>query len=175
MKKFLFLLVTSIALVTVTYASFPIVKNNITINEPCDNIILKNGKEISAKIIEITPDLIKYKKCNNLDGPLISIYKNEVLMLRYNDGSKDLFNNEVTDSKKDNENSGVPMAGILSLSFSLMSFLIPLPLLFGILLAGAGFISGLGSLDEKYWGLSLAGMIIGLIDILILYPIFLSI
>ena len=60
MKKFLFLLVTSIALVTVTYASFPIVKNNITINEPCDNIILKNGEEISAKIIEITPDLIKY-------------------------------------------------------------------------------------------------------------------
>ena len=58
MKKFLFLLVTSISLVTVTYASFPIVNNHITINEPCDNIILKNGEEISAKIIEITPDLI---------------------------------------------------------------------------------------------------------------------
>ena len=173
MKNFIFLLFATITLVTVTYASFPIVGNNI--NEPCDNIILKNGNEISAKIIEITPDLIKYKKCDNLEGPLISIYKNEVLMLRYNDGSKELFNTEYENIVKDNKDSKVPISGILSLSFSLISFLIPLPLVYGMLFAGAGFISGLGSLDEKYWGLSLAGMIIGLIDLIILYQLFLLI
>ena len=151
-------------------ASFPIAEDYKLNEKPCDNIILKNGEEISAKIIEITPDLIKYKRCNNLDGPLISIYKDQVLMLRYVDGSKELFNN-ISVGKKGNENSGVPIAGILSLSFSLIAFLIPLPLHYALLFAGAGFISGLGSLNEKYWGFSLAGMIIGLIDLIILYQL----
>ena len=175
MKKLIFLLVTFLTMTVVLNASFPVFENHTSIEEPCDNIILKNGEEISAKIIEITPDLIKYKKCDNLDGPLISIYKGDVLMLRYNDGSKELFNNEVRDSQKDNKNSGVPTAGILSLTLSLVAFLVPMPLLFGIVIGGAGFISGLGSLDEKYWGLSLAGMIIGLIDLIVLYYVFMSI
>ena len=173
MKIFFFLLFTTINLVTVAYASFPVADNNI--NEPCDNIILKNGNEISAKIIEITPDLIKYKKCYNLEGPLISIYKNEVLMLRYNDGSKELFNTKDENIAKHNNKSEVPISGILSLTFSLIALIIPLPLVYGMLFAGAGFISGLGSLDEKYWGLSLTGMIIGLIDLIILYQLFILI
>jgi hypothetical protein len=175
MKKLILLLFVFIAINISSNASFPVSVNQVVINEPCDNIILKNGEEISAKIFEITPDLIKYKKCDNLDGPLISIYKNEVFMVRYKDGSKDLFNDEVIENKNANKNSEVPLAGILSLSFSLFAFLVPLPLLFGILLAGAGVISGLGSLDEKYWGLSLAGVIIGLIDLIVFYYVFISI
>ncbi|MDA0682305.1 MAG: hypothetical protein O2781_03015 [Bacteroidetes bacterium] len=175
MKKLFLLVVTFLTVNVVLNASFPVVENHISIEEPCDNIILKNGEEISAKIFEITPDLIKYKKCDNLDGPLISIYKDDVFMLRYHDGSKDLFNDEVIENKNANKNSEVPLAGILSLSFSLFAFLVPLPLLFGVLLAGAGFISGLGSLDEKYWGLSLAGVIIGLIDLIVFYYVFISI
>ena len=173
MKIFFFLLFTTINLVTVAYASFPVADNNI--NEPCDNIILKNGNEISAKIIEITPDLIKYKKCYSLEGPLISIYKNEVLMLRYNDGSKELFNTKDENITIHNNKSEVPISGILSLTFSLIALIIPLPLVYGMLFAGASFIIGLGSLDFKYWGLSLAGMIIGLIDLIILYQLFILI
>jgi len=85
MKKLLLIL---LCLPIVVCASFPIT----TFVEKCDNIILKNGKEISAKVIEITLDYIKYKECTNQDGTTISIYKNEVLMLRYYDGSKEIFN-----------------------------------------------------------------------------------
>jgi len=85
MKKLLLIL---LCLPMIGFASFPI----NTFVEECDNIILKNGEEISAKVIEITPDYIKYKKCTNQDGPTISIYKHEVLMLIYYDGSKEIFN-----------------------------------------------------------------------------------
>ena len=62
-----------------------------TFVEECDNIILKDGKEISAKVLEVTPDLIKYKKCNNSDGPLFSVNKSDVMMIRYSDGTKDII------------------------------------------------------------------------------------
>ena len=96
-------------------------------------------------------------------------------MLRYNDGSKELFNTKDENIAIHNNKSEVPISGILSLTFSLIALIIPLPLVYGMLFAGAGFISGLGSLDEKYWGLSLAGMIIGLIDLIILYQLFILI
>lgn len=56
-----------------------------------DTITLKNGEEIEAKVLEITPDIIKYKKFNNLDGPTISILKSEVFMIKYENGTKDVF------------------------------------------------------------------------------------
>ena len=170
MKKCLFLVYMFFAFSTVTNASFPI-DDKITINEPCDNIILKNGDEISVKIIEITPDLIKYKKCGNLDGPLFSIYKNEVLLVRYKDGTKDIFNETNVNLFSNSNESDSSWMGIYSLVLSLIVFLIPLPIVLGILFAGISFISGLASLDDKNWGLGLAGMIIGLIDLIILLSV----
>ena len=41
----------------------------------CDQIITRTGDVISAKILEIGTTEIKYKKCDNLDGPTISIAK----------------------------------------------------------------------------------------------------
>ncbi len=73
--RVLVLILLLILLVTnhVSFAGFPIVEKHAIVSSECDNIILKNGEEISAKIVEITPDIIKYKKCNNLDWPLMSI------------------------------------------------------------------------------------------------------
>jgi len=82
MKKLLLIL---LCLPMIGLASFPI----NTFFEECDNIILKDGKEISAKILEITPKLIKYKKCDNLDGPLFSINKSDVMMIRYSNGDNE--------------------------------------------------------------------------------------
>ena len=69
------------------FASFPI----NTFDEECDNLILRDGNEILVKIIEITPDLIKYKRCKKEDGPLISVSKEDVFMIKYNDGTKELI------------------------------------------------------------------------------------
>lgn len=59
-----------------------------------DIIFLKNGDEIQSKVTEVLPDLIKYKKWENQDGPLYSVTKSDVFMIKYQNGSKDLFNTE---------------------------------------------------------------------------------
>jgi len=62
---------------------------------------MKNGDEIKAKITEITPKEIKYKKCNGSDGPVITISKNSVFSILYADGSK-----EIISSKKSSNELG---------------------------------------------------------------------
>src|SRR5690554_4319044 len=45
---------------------------NIKTNDEdkCDNIILRNGDEVKAKVIEVTETEVKYKRCDNLNGPI---------------------------------------------------------------------------------------------------------
>lgn len=57
------------------------------------DIIYKNDKsEIKANVIEITEDLIKYKKYDQPDGPLRNINKSDVFIIIYKDGTQELFN-----------------------------------------------------------------------------------
>lgn len=56
-----------------------------------DVIVKKNGDEVNAKVLEITTDAVKYKRTDNLEGPTISIYKNEVFMIKYANGTKETF------------------------------------------------------------------------------------
>ncbi len=156
MKKLLLIL---LCLPMIGFASFPI----NTFFEECDNIILKDGKEISAKVIEITPDLIKYKKCSNLDGPTHSIYKSEVLILQYNDGSRELFNTI------DNKKIELPITSIISITLSLISLFLPIYLeSFSILFSIMGLLIGTMGLKKKYWGIGLTGMLIGLVSLIII-------
>lgn len=71
--------------------------------EDCDNIILINGNEINGKVLEITTDEIKYKKCDNINGPTYSLKKSEVFMIIYPTGTKDIItpNNSISTSKVD--------------------------------------------------------------------------
>lgn len=59
-----------------------------------DIITKKNGDDIRAKVIEITLTELKYKNFNNLDGPLISILKSDVIFVKYENGTKDVFADE---------------------------------------------------------------------------------
>lgn len=56
-----------------------------------DIIIKNNGDEIKSKVIEINDNEIKYKTFENLDGPLYTMKKSEVFMIRYQNGGKDVF------------------------------------------------------------------------------------
>jgi len=67
--------------------------------DTCDLMKMKDGKEISAKILEVTQDLIKYKKCENLDGPVYSTAKSGVIWVKYANGTADYF--EVEDTTSD--------------------------------------------------------------------------
>ena len=56
-----------------------------------DKILLNSGEEIEAKVIEIAPDLIKYKRFSNLEGPSYSIERKQVFLIWYENGEKDVF------------------------------------------------------------------------------------
>lgn len=60
-----------------------------------DKITLKSGEEISASITEITDEEIKYKRTDDPDGPIRVFYKHEVFLIKYANGSKELFANDV--------------------------------------------------------------------------------
>jgi hypothetical protein len=75
-----------------------------------DIIVLKNGDEIKSKVTEITTNELKYKKFENIDGPSYSIAKSDVFMIKYQNGTKDLFNgqqqvNSVNSSNTTNANN----------------------------------------------------------------------
>jgi hypothetical protein len=91
-----------------TEKDIPVFIKKENVNEGCDIITMKNGEEIKAKVIEITETQIKYRLCNNNDSPIRSVEKSNVFMVKYANGSKEMFDKEVTKSqntevKKDSE------------------------------------------------------------------------
>lgn len=56
-----------------------------------DVMVLKNSDEIKAKVIEINDLTILYKKWENLTGPNYNIKKEEVLFIRYENGTKEVI------------------------------------------------------------------------------------
>ena len=66
-------------------------KEDGQIDDHCALITKEDGSEISAKIIEITSDEVRYKKCDYLDGPTFSIKKSEVSIIKYGNGTTQIF------------------------------------------------------------------------------------
>lgn len=56
-----------------------------------DLIIKRNADEIQAKVLEVTSTEIKYKKSSNPNGPTYSIPRNEVFLIKYANGDKDVI------------------------------------------------------------------------------------
>lgn len=56
-----------------------------------DVIVKKDGSTILSKVVEVGTSEIKYKKWNNVDGPFYSIFKSDVQVVNYENGSKDFF------------------------------------------------------------------------------------
>ncbi len=77
-----------------------LILTNFLLNSFCQDIlVLKNGDEIKVKVSEVLPDMVKYKKWGNQAGPIYSEPKGNIFMIKYQNGSKDVFaNQEVTNS-----------------------------------------------------------------------------
>lgn len=56
-----------------------------------DIIVFRNGEEIEARVEEVAEKTIKYRKYDNLSGPLYTVNKSEVFMIRYENGDRDVF------------------------------------------------------------------------------------
>ena len=59
-----------------------------------DLITKKSGEDIQAKISEVNQTDIRYTKFDNPNGPIFTILKSDILMVRYANGTKDIFNEE---------------------------------------------------------------------------------
>ena len=56
-----------------------------------DVLIRRTGEEIPVKVLEITPAEIKYRRTDNPDGPLISVWRTDVFKIRYANGTQDVY------------------------------------------------------------------------------------
>lgn len=59
-----------------------------------DIITKKTSETIQSKILEVTTTEIKYKNFDNQDGPIYTLPKAEISMILYENGTKDVFNEE---------------------------------------------------------------------------------
>jgi len=60
-----------------------------------DTLTMRSGGNIIVKIIEVGSSEVKYKKIDNLNGPGFSIFKSELSMIQYENGSKDVFKDDM--------------------------------------------------------------------------------
>src|ERR1043166_7118725 len=67
-------------------------EKKIIVPDSCGDMInLRSGTTINTKVLEITPEQIKYKRCDNLEGPTYTVNKNEVASIAYHNGMKEEF------------------------------------------------------------------------------------
>lgn len=142
----------------------------------CDTVVFKAGNILLAKVIEIGLNEIKYRECENLSGPLISILKSDVFVIKYPNGTRDYFDQIAPVVRPETANTtaaqpgqpktiGIGIAGFIA---SLLGLLVAgLPL--GVFAIIAGSI-GLGKIERnpgkyKGKGFATAALIIGLVDV----------
>lgn len=56
-----------------------------------DVIIFRNGNEVQAKVSEVGTSEIKYQRFDNPSGPVYTIHKKDVFMIKYENGTKDII------------------------------------------------------------------------------------
>ncbi|SOD89333.1 protein of unknown function [Spirosoma fluviale] len=149
----------------------------------CDQIVLRNGDVIEAKVKEVGVNEIRYKKCDRQDGPDYTISKRDVLSIKYSNGEVERFtagsnssstnsggNRTSYDSPTSPQNDGPrtdPFA-IVAISAGGLAIFTGLG---SLLLGAAAVVFGALSLSRirkepnrfKGKGLAMAGMIIGIV------------
>ena len=59
-----------------------------------DTLSIRSGENMLVKVIEVGTSEVKYRKLDNLNGPVFSILKSDLLMIKYENGTKDDFSKE---------------------------------------------------------------------------------
>jgi hypothetical protein len=141
----------------------------------CDTIILRSGSLLIGKVEEIGQSEIKYRKCNNLTGPLISILKTEISAIHYSNGTHDAFDPSDTHFPYQpvptyNNNTvvkteGLGLAGFVASLVGL--FIAGIPLGAIAVIFGGISLSKINKNPQKYKGrgFAIAALIIGLLDV----------
>ena len=151
------------------------------IETKCDELILRDGNIILVKVQEVGISEIKYKKCSNLSGPTYSVKKDDVFLIKYSNGEKDVFEKEKkneaayfptnsdVDSEYNNKSGGYSGTGIASFILGLLSYSIALWVsgIAGIAMAILAIVFGIASMSgkKKGKGFGIAGFILGILSL----------
>lgn len=57
-----------------------------------DTIVFKNYDSVLAKVTEVTPNSVSYKRWDNINGPVYTINRTDIACINYQNGQKDVFN-----------------------------------------------------------------------------------
>jgi len=67
-------------------------KRLIKLDDECgDLIIMRDGNQVLAKVLEISDEKIKYKRCDNLEGPVIVTSVSKVQTIKFSNGVTQSF------------------------------------------------------------------------------------
>lgn len=151
----------------------------------CDKIYFSDRTSIDAIISEITDTHIKYKKCNNPDGPLYTVSIDKINLIKFANGDEFIpeLPEETLDTPQKNKPSessedarpiaGANIAGFILTIFAYIFFMVGLfipNITFGIvflslalILSFVGLITGATGIKKRWKGLGISALIIGLI------------
>jgi hypothetical protein len=62
--------------------------------DTCDVLLFKDGSEIRGKVLEVSGDEIKYKRCDTPDGPTYVSRKSELFMIKYANGTREVIRSD---------------------------------------------------------------------------------
>ena len=71
----------------------------------CDLIIFSDGHEESVKILEVTNYDVKYKRCDNLNGPTFTKSIGTIFKIKYSNGSEEVYGNKASANTTNNNDS----------------------------------------------------------------------
>lgn len=57
-----------------------------------DVIVKRNGDEVQARVMEVSPLEVRYREFNKPEGAVYIIPRADIFMIKYQNGSKDVFN-----------------------------------------------------------------------------------
>jgi hypothetical protein len=63
----------------------------IIIDPPCDQLIFKDGSEVSGKVTEVSTTEVKYKRCEMPEGPTYTVKKSLLFMIKYANGTREVI------------------------------------------------------------------------------------
>ncbi len=84
-----------------------------TLTQAQDNIVLRTGEEIPAKVLEVNQTELRYRKAGNPDGPVYTAPLRDVLLIKYANGTKDSFGSPATALTGRNPSAGSGVAPVL--------------------------------------------------------------
>lgn len=146
----------------------------------CDKITFLNGNEEEVKLMEIGDDFVKYKKCDNLDGPIYNTSKDKIFMICYSNGTKEVIehkndktkveeNNSSNNNSKPNNSSSEPQVNGLAIVSFILGILGFIPL--GGLILGVIANNQISKNPDKYKGkgFAMAGIVLSFVWIMLLF------